>query len=891
MPTVKHKFLRKLAHIVIHRPKFIVITSIALAFISLFFAAKFLQFDTDQDNLISKKLAYHQRYKSFLSQFGDWEYLFVVFVVPKGQEEKTKRALESLVDKIKNRKELYTEIAYREDVSVFKNRGLLLLPEREFESLNKKLSQWHPKISQISTFNNYAALFNFIAGELKAKPAELKKNQKELEQSFSLLKRILDGINHPEKIASLSSDDLFQLILGKKIYQDPDGFFFSQNGRLLFLKIMPQKDYETTGVVDKPLQFLRDQVQKTRQEFPDLSFGITGRPALQADEMSSATSDSKWAALAALIGVTLLFMFYFRNLKRPLLSIASLICGIAWSVGFVTLTIGHLNLLSIVFAVILIGLGIDYGIHFIFRYQSIRHKGLPIEKAIEKTIITSGSAIITGAVSSSAAFLSALFTDFLGLQELGFIAGTGILFCLVSQIVTLPAFLLLWDQKIKSKKALIPPQFKGLDWALTKPKDIFVFLCIITFLSVPSTLSMDFENNLLELQDPNLESVHYEHKIIDESEYSTWFAAFLTPSKEKLKELERKLISKKSVGYFESIYSVVPSNQSERIESLGLLKQKLNLQTPEVNQPVNLEKLSLSLEAFKKALEPIQDLAFEAGELEAVEEIDKMMSRIKSIQNKIELNPETSLLAIQKSQDHFFNFLKSSFSSFTDNLSPSKLQERDLPSSVQKRYVSDRKNYVLYAYPDKDIWQQENMEAFIVDLRKIDPQVTGSPISVYESALRMKKGFFKVGLLALLFVMVILWLDFRSVQYSLIAALPLIAGILWLIAGMNILNISLNLGNFFALPILIGIGIDNGVHLMHRYRETKNVKDVLHVVSPAITLSSLTTLLGFGALSFVSHRGLASFGKIMSIGSLTCLIAAVLLIPVILKIFYDKENS
>jgi len=208
---------------------------------------------------------------------------------------------------------------------------------------------------------------------------------------------------------------------------------------------------------------------------------------------------------------------------------------------------------------------------------------------------------------------------------------------------------------------------------------------------------------------------------------------------------------------------------------------------------------------------------------------------------------------------------------------------------VKRHYVGPSGNHVLYVYPEEDIWHWEAMKRFLSDMRKIDPNVTGSPVSVYESAARMQKGFYLILALTTLVILVILWLDFRSSLLTAIAMAPLGVGIAWLLFWMGLLDIPFNLGNFFGLPVIAGLGIDSGVHLIHRYREKGEIGDMLKTVSPAIILSTVTTLLGFGSLSFVRHRGLASFGQLMSLGSLTTLVAALVIVPLLLKVFYEKR--
>lgn len=884
MRHIKDKILDKISKLVIRYPKVIFGASAALALFSIVYSALFLSFDTNQDNLVSMKEAYQQRYIKFITEFGDRENIYVIF---ESEDKKyAKTALLRLVEKLKTKNELYADYIYREDPSFFRQRAFLLLPEPSFENLSQRFDQWNDELNQIFKISNYQELFRFINQRFNFQNQNLEENKKDLEFAFNFLEKIIDGLDEAEKISQLSKEELFQPLIGTNYYQDPDGFFFSRNGKLLFLAIEPKKDYSKTNLIKDPLSFLRIKLEELKQEFPELEVGITGKPVLQDDEMASTRADSVWVALVALIGITLLFIYYFKSAKRPVLAIVSLLFSMAWTIGLTTATIGHLNLLTIVFGIILLGLGIDYGIHYLFRYQKERQNH-SLEDAISISIQKTGGAIFTAAISSSVAFLSALFTDFLGLQELGFVAGSGLLLCLISQIITLPSGLLLFDKKISNKEKLKVPTFYYLDGILRKPR-LYLFLIIIFSLivAIPS-LNVQFEHNLLNLQDPNLESVKYEKKIIENSDRSTWFAAFISPNKEKLKTFSKKLEKIDSVGSVESIWNFLPENQGYRIQKLQKISSSLK-EDPKKEKNTKLDGLESELKLLKNKLEKLQDMSLRASKTEAVEKLDKLLSQIDKPLALLEQSKKTEII---KSERAFMDFLNDSKDSLRQALEPSPIKESEIPPKIKSIFKGDKGNYVLYTYPADNIWEPDFMNQFISDIRRIDPYVTGTPIQVYESAKRMREGFVLVGLITILVVFLILKNDLKKLKDAAFASIPLFVGIFWLTGFMGLFDIKLSLANFFAMPVLIGIGIDNGVHLIHRYRETNSVSEMLHSTSPAIILSAFTTILGFGALSFVRHPGLASFGQIMAIGSLTCLMASLFLVPLILKICYKNPKE
>ena len=224
-------------------------------------------------------------------------------------------------------------------------------------------------------------------------------------------------------------------------------YFFTGSGRLLVMRILPIKDFGVLDVVGKPLAAVRKAIEATRAEFPGLQVGLTGRPALQADEMETTDRDMTRAAIIAVLCIGVLFMFVLHGWLRPFLVLLSLAMATAWTFGFATVTVGELNLLSVIFALVLVGIGVDFGIHVVMRYVEAHGKGLGVEDAVRASLFRTGPGVILGALTSVCAFYSVLGSDFIGLGQLGLIGGTGVLFCLVAMMVVLPAMLLLAGKK------------------------------------------------------------------------------------------------------------------------------------------------------------------------------------------------------------------------------------------------------------------------------------------------------------------------------------------------------------------------------------------------------------------------------------------------------------
>ena len=187
--------------------------------------------------------------------------------------------------------------------------------------------------------------------------------------------------------------------------------------------------------------------------------------------------------------------------------------------------------------------------------------------------------------------------------------------------------------------------------------------------------------------------------------------------------------------------------------------------------------------------------------------------------------------------------------------------------------------FMVSLVPAEDVWSPEPMSRFVTAIREVDPDVTGVPITQYESLRDMRSAFLEMAVLSSILVLVLLTIDFRRVRPVVIAMIVLTVGLVWTIGVTSAIGVHLNVANFFAIPILIGLGVDSAIHLLHRIDERGGRTDDLGATRRAIILTAVTTGIGFGSLVFASHRGLESLGVVMAVGSLCCLLATLVLLP------------
>jgi len=863
-----------------------------------------LESRTDQNDLMSSDLPYNVRYQEFLTRFGDLEYLYAVIVV-NGQPEQAMQAADALAAEVSKLTEHVENVFHKVSEDAYGSGLLLLLPASDLKALAEALGFRRELIDELRDPRSLARQVEAIANALEAS-GDLSSTPF-ADHFFRFLDVMLESMAVAAKGGSPRPllETLEERI--RKAEKDPRkrGYVFSENGKLAFVQIMPKKDYKTLEVIRQPLLEIRAALDSVRRRFPDLEMGLTGRPVLQADEMSTTNEDTTISALLASLLVLGLTGFFFRRLRRPFLALASLLVSVGITLWHVNLTIGHLTLLSMVFAVMMIGLGCDLGTLFLVRYQEELIKSGSVERSMTSTLLTAGLGIWTGGITTACTFFSTLLVPFKGLAELGFVAGMGLVVCIATMLTLLPALIVITDRFVQRRRALKPPRPVEIPFLAPlsrHPRTSLAVLALVTLLGFIGFQGVSYNSNLLELQVQELESVRYERLIPELSGRSTWFAVFLEKSLEEsdatvaaLRPLQEKGI----VGAVESLRDFVPAEQDVKIGIIDVLRQSLargnEARAPEPLEPAGLksalEKLLDRLDGLQSALAS-RGSTGEGDAAEAIALLDGLISKTELVIGALEAGSTDAIAAIDRHQAMWRKECRALSEKAEVYLSPRRITPADLPQELRSQFVSrDGSEYLVYAYPRKDVWKEGNMEELIDALRRIDPLVTGAPITTFESAKIIKTGFLLAGLYSLIIVFVFLVIDFRSFKYSCLTMAPVLVGLLWASLLMPRLGLDLNLANFFALPILLGCAVDGCVHMLHRFRECGSVELAVQTTGSAVCLAALSNMLGFLAMGVARHRGLASLGFLTALGCATILVASVVLLPSLLGLLRPRRES
>ena len=673
-----------------------------------------------------------------------------------------------------------------------------------------------------------------------------------------------------------------------------DGFLMSDNGRFFFLVIEPPTSSRNElGEAPESIATIRQAVAELRPEFPGLEAGVTGQ-ALISDETLSTQADARLATGVSLTGVTLIYFLFFKKLRHPLMIVIALLVGLIWTVGFVAVTVGHLTIITVFVAPMLLGLADDFGVHLMARYEEERNNGHSTIAALHMVFEHTVPGIIAGAVTTALAFAAVMLVDFRGIQELGLIASGGILLSLLATLLLLPALIVLgenyrpWVVRA-AERTFLSNLFTSFSRIINQAPSYFLaFAGLCTLGGLVTLPTISFDDNLLNLQADGTESVEWEKRIIEHSNRTSRNAWATAPTPEAAMRKAAAFKALPAVEAVESIASLIPGGQEERLSLVRALQPFFSdlprtLPTPVAldlpNLQSTLNKLKLKLRAGSTDGNPERKTS--------ENELHEMRQSLLTVIEQLQARPEATVKAgLERFQHALFQDFQDRWSLLHDNLDPpGPITLADMPARLKERFVSaDGTKFLLQIYAKKNVWEREAQEEFVSQLRQVDPDVTGSPVIVFESSRVMKRGYVEGGVYALVVIAVIAFVALRRVGDVLLALVPLGLGMLWTAGLMWLFNLQFNLANLVAVPLIIGIGVENGLHLVHRYREEGQGGPALVAGSTgqSVALFSLTTMIGFGSLMVGKYYGIFSMGLLLTLAVGSVLVASLVVLPLLL---------
>ena len=880
------RLLAKLAAMVCRHPGWFFFPQVALFVACVLYTVFFLQFDTSRDNLVGSNKKYHQNYLRLKQEFPQQSDLVVV--IESENLEKNRQFAERIGAKLAAETNLFTDVWYKGDLPMMGAKALLFAPENDLVNTKKTLKDVSPFIQKFARTTNLVSLFEQINTAFRTAPRETNAQTESLIQSLPALTRIVSqadaSLNGPGTPPSPGAMAL--LNAGDEAVRQT--YITFANGKI-FLVTAHAPVHDLNG---KAVERLRQLIEQTQSEVPGLNVGLTGEPVIEHDEMEQSQKDTTVASIVALVLCALIFIYGYSETGRPVKATICLVVGLAYTLAFATLTVGHLNILTITFVPILIGLAIDFGVHLVTRYEEELRRGKSKEEALTKAMVFTGQGIFVGALTTAGAFLAMWLTNFKGIQEMGIICGGGLMVCFIPMMTLLPVLLLRGRQNVMDHKSSAVERRARIEniW-LERPVLVMVVVGVLCVLALTQARKVYFDYNLLDMESRGMPAVAFIQKLIDSADKSIIFCAVVADSEKQAVEFQKqieKLPTVASNGVV-SMAAFLDEDQTEKLKLIGEIKQEvapLHFGTPDA-QPVNIENFSRTLYSLYgylgAALDEIKDsnpnLTAQLVSLrEAINDLRKDMLGGDAVARA------DHAARLAEFQQALFNDVRRTFQTLQDQDDRAPLRVEDLPPALRNRFVGVSGKFLLQVYPKYDVWQRGNQEKFIADLRTIDPDVTGTPVQLYEYTTLLKSSYETAAWYSLIAIAILVFIHFRSFGAVILSLLPVGIGTLWLAGLMGWLKIPFNPANIMTLPLVIGIGVTNGIHILNRFAEERTPSILSRSTGKAVLVSGLTAIAGFGSLMLAKHRGIHSLGCIMATGIATCMIAGLAFLPALLNL-------
>jgi len=922
--SVVRRLLRGLVSIVCRYPLVVLLLSVAVAGASLWAAVTRLQYKTQREDLVSPHKEYQQRWRDYLAEFGDDE--DIVVVVQGTNRPKMEQALEALAMRVQERPELFDRLFYKVDLRALRNRALIFLSTEEIRSIQHHLDDMgqllkHGWISwKLLTLSSL--LQEAVQRTAKLKPGvPLGAGDEEfLTQLRNITRNAKDVIIDPDKYKTPWGSLLARPPEQKDLLAEPQYFFSNPSGdseggdTLAFLLVRPVKEEGSFTYAKNSVAAIRAIVEETRAAYPGVEFGVTGLPVLETDEMTAADRDTRLASWVAIVGVTVLFFLVYRGIWYPLLTVATLLIGTAWAMGWLTLTVGHLNILSATFAVMLIGMG-DYGVLWVMRYEQARKRGADVRTALLHTVTHVAIGNLTAASTLALAFFAAMFADFQAVAELGWIAGCGVLLCAFACFTILPALLMLFDRRSprsgdgcspqeleNGPRTILPFPATGTDaWlpglARRAGWVTLAGLVLTIALGYCAWRGVNYDHNLLHLQASNLDSVKWELTLIEHTAGANWHAVSYTDTPQEALALKARYEKLPEVARVVEVASLAPPEQDVKVPLLADIQQRLrNLpkrgQTITHMKPV-CEQLQNRLTKLAEELQPLAGSACDSHG-EATTLLTDLRESVWNLHRQMLLLPTATVeKRLQRFEERLAGDLAEDLHRLREVATPEPILLSDLPPALRARYVGRSGKWLLRVFARESLWEFPQLEQFTRQIHAIDPTATGKPFGTVEGLRAMKNGLQRAGIYAFLVIVAVLWIDFRSWKHTAIAVAPLVLAVILSLGILGLFGVPLNPANMIAFPLILGVGVDNGVHILHDYllRRREQSATISYAIGRGVLVKALTTMISFGTLMIASERGLVGLGLILTLGVGCSMLTALVFLPAVLHLRARRQSQ
>lgn len=867
------------------RHPFLVLLMITLlSALALQYTSTHLSINTDTAELIAPDAPFQQNRRKFEKAFSQ-DMHTLLLVVESDTPELTKSATKRLGRLLSADKANFDSVYIPNENEFFHQNGLLYLDTQDLQTISANLAQAQPFIGRISEQPNLTGFFSIFEDAL---------NTSNKDQSVPIdLPALIEKVSHALHKSINGENSLLSwegLIAEKKL-----SVSHSKNG---FVIVLPKFDYTQIRPAENAIESIRRAVAEIQDpNLPSVKVWVTGEVGLEDDELLGMSNGTFTASIFSVVLVLIILLVAYRSVMLSVATLITLALGMIFCGAFAAVSVKELNLISVAFAVSNIGLGVEYAIHFCLRYRDnlVHHVGR--EKALSSTLVSTSPSLLLCAGTTAIGLYAFIPTDYKGVSELGLLAGTSLFICLIVTLIALPALLKILPLSVSTSissqsthhagLAILSEKMAAITLHYAKPISLITLVLALVSIGLVFKVKTDF--NPINLRDPNTESVIAFKNLMKDKETSPMTLTILANNEKEAKSFQQKLATVESVDKTISLFDFMPSDQEEKLAVIEDMAMVLGSQARSFPALQSDNEPTAGINRLIKTLDDVLPQKTDAHEIEVLKTFKK---ELQDILIELSARQEPSRREfIEKIQTTLLGTLPNAMNELYASFDAREITLNDIPADIKERWLSKDGVYRVQIFPKKDLNNLADLQKFITDVQAIAPETTDLPIMYWESMKEVIAAFQQAIVIALITIALLLFGIRRNLTDTLLVMTPLVLAGLFTMASTVITSTPINFANIIALPLLLGLGVDNGIHMVEKLHHSLSEAQNIYQSSTARAMfyGALTTASSFAGLAFSPHQGIASMGLIITMGIFWIMVCTFIILPAISKLVLKQK--
>jgi len=853
-----------------NRAGLIMAVTILLTIGAGYYAITAFSMNSDNSLLIRQDTDWKQVNQVFLNTFPQYDQN--TFVVVSGNKpHQVSNVASQLANKIREKGSVFRAVYSPASSQFAQEHALLYLEPDTLNDTISKLADAQPFLTAVATDDSLRSVLELIVDALNSDESLPTGFTRMLDALSSAAEQALTGDSKPISWR----DELFQV--------EDDTFY-----QVIFVQGQQNfgEDLPNAQIIAALQSTIADLSHPYREY---VTIRLTGQVPLEHQEIVSALDSAQLAGTLALIILVLVLTWGIRSMWIVAAVYLTMIVGLIWTAAFAMITIGQYNTISIIFLVMFIGLGVDFAVHICLKFQEARLR-LDKKSALIETGTELGPAIMLCGLTSAIGFLAFVPTEYIGLAEMGIISGGGMIIAVVLSLTLIPVFFALSGDPRPATDVPLAGLLSQAVAKNSKPTSYITFgvAAVLTLIATQA----QFDYSTLSLKDPKSEAmetlIELQREDIITDFALTYVAADLDEANNTREVLEELAV----VSDVKTPTDYLPVDQEENLYILEDARFFLDslFAPPPPLEPWEDENLLLMLSSINTSLHntllnPVSGTDTSGGSPELVASLSRFKKAVSDLQDASSDTRELYSELIVPPIKNEIEWLKKA-------LEPDEVTLERLPTALQERLIAKDGRALVSITPEEDVVPVEAMRRFTTDVMAVVPEITGRPVLDLGIGDIVITAFQTAILIAVLVIFLILLITLRSLVDSILVFIPLAMTAMLTLSVSVLMDLPLNMANVVVIPLIFGLGVDNGIHIVKRFHQSSNVEALMHSSTPkAVFLSNLTTLGTFSALSFSSHQGIYSIGILLTIALTSLIVLTLVSLPALLATFSTPHSK